>query len=39
VAQNDEESKFLADLEVKAKRLGVPLHFISEATRLVPYSS
>ncbi|ELR21408.1 L-2-hydroxyglutarate dehydrogenase, mitochondrial precursor, putative [Acanthamoeba castellanii str. Neff] len=34
VAQNDEESKFLADLEVKAKRLGVPLHFISEATRL-----
>jgi hypothetical protein len=39
VAQNDEESTFLADLEAKAKRLGVPLHFIPEATRLVPHTT
>lgn len=39
VAQDDEEAKFLADMEKKAKRLEVPVHFISEAERLVGFHS
>jgi len=35
VAQDDEEARFLNDMEVKAKRLKVPVHFISQAERMV----